>query len=375
MANKKLEAQITELLTQADVQVNGQRPWDIQVHNPDVYERVAKAGSLGFGEAYMDGWWNAVKIDELIYRILKADLAHVGLHHVSPSLLIQLIKTYALPAGRKRRAFEVGERHYDLGNDLFEAMLDSRLIYSCGYWRTASTLTEAQDAKLDLICRKLQLKAGMRLLDIGGGWGGLARFAAEKYGVHVVSMTVSKEQKALADTLSAGLPVENRLQDYRTLAEVFDAVVSVGMFEHVGPRYYRTYFKTVARCLAPNGLFLLHTIGHNISGKFSDPWITRYIFPNSALPSVKQIASAIEGHFIMEDWHNFGTDYDRTLMAWYANFEAAWPSLKAKYDERFHRTWRYYLLSSAAGFRARSLQLWQVVLSKHGVAGGYESVR
>lgn len=375
MSGQNFKALITELLAhEADIQIDGDRPWDLKVHNEALFDRVATAGNLGFGEAYMDGWWKSEQIDELINRIIKADIPH-KISRFSPRLMAQFVKAYILPAGQARRAFEVGQRHYDLGNDLYRAMLDPRLVYSCGYWRQADTLAAAQEAKLDLICRKIQLKPGMRVLDIGGGWGSFAKFAAERYGATVVSVTVSKEQKELADTLCQGLPVENRLQDYRELNETFDAIVSVGMFEHVGPRYYRTYFEVAERCLANEGIFLLHTIGHNISSRHKDPWIGRYIFPNSVLPSAKQITTAIEGRFIIEDWHNFGADYDRTLMAWHANFERHWPQLKNNYDERFYRMWRYYLLSCAGGFRARSLQLWQVVLSKHGVAGGYESVR
>ena len=375
MSQQNFQTLITDLLAQeADVQIGGSRPWDLTVHNEALYDRVATAGNLGFGEAYVDGWWDCDQIDEMIYRLLKANIP-AKIPHLSPVLLAHLLKAYVLPAGRAQRAFEVGQRHYDLGNDLFRAMLDPRLVYSCGYWRQADTLAAAQEAKLDLICRKVQLQAGMRVLDIGGGWGSFAKFAAEKYGVQVVSVTVSKEQKALADELCRGLPVENRLQDYRQLNKKFDAIVSVGMFEHVGPRYYRTYFEVVKRCLADDGLFLLHTIGRNTSGGHNDPWLDRYIFPNSLSPSAKQITAAIERRFIMEDWHNFGTDYDHTLLAWHANFAQHWPQLKNNYDERFRRMWRYYLLSCAGGFRARHLQLWQVVLSKHGVAGGYQSIR
>jgi cyclopropane-fatty-acyl-phospholipid synthase len=274
-----------------------------------------------------------------------------------------------------RRAFEVGEKHYDIGNDLFSKMLGETMIYSCGYWKEADGLDAAQKNKMDLICRKLDLRPGQRILDIGCGWGSFAKYAAENYGVSVVGITISKEQREFAENLCKGLSVEFRLQDYRDLDEKFDHIVSVGMIEHVGFKNYRNYMEVAKRCLKTDGLFLLHTIGSMKSGSGTDPWTNRYIFPNGMIPSLKQLAKSVEGLFVIEDVHNFGSYYDNTLMAWCANFEAAWPELKTKYDKRFYRMWKYYLLSCAGAFRARSLQLWQIVLSSDGVSGGYETVR
>ena len=254
-------------------------------------------------------------------------------------------------------------------------MLDRRLMYSCAYWRDADDLESAQEAKLDLICRKAQLAPGMRILDIGSGWGGFLRFAAERYGVSGLGITVSRNQAAFANAHRDGLPIETRMLDYQALEGQFDRIVSIGMFEHVGYKNYRTYLRKVRALLAPDGLFVLHTIGGNTSTTHGDPWSEKYIFPNGMLPSVQQIARASEGVFVMEDWHNFGADYDRTLMAWHQNFETAWPHLRQRYDERFYRMWRYYLLSFAAMFRARRLNLWQIVFSPEGVPGGYPSVR
>jgi cyclopropane-fatty-acyl-phospholipid synthase len=276
---------------------------------------------------------------------------------------------------RRSRAFQIGERHYDIGHDLFSHMLDKRLIYSCGYWKNASTLDEAQEAKLDLVCRKLHLTPGMRVLDIGCGWGGTAKFAAERYGVEVVGVTVSEEQANFAKELCRGSPVEIRLQDYRDVVGTFDRVLSLGMFEHVGPKNYLTFMSIARNSLADTGLFLLHTIGRNRSGSTTDPWLERYIFPNSMLPSARQICGAIEGSFVLEDWHNFGADYDKTLLNWCDKFDENWDALKRHYDQRFYRMWKYYLLSSAGAFRARKSQLWQLVLSPQGVPGGYRSPR
>lgn len=377
---------IESLLSLADVKVGGERPWDIKINDQRVFARVFRDGSLGFGESYMNGWWDASAIDQLMDHIFRAELDRKV--RANWRLALAALTARAMNLQSPRRAFQIGEAHYDLGNDLYEAMLDARMIYSCGYWRDAKTLDEAQEAKLDLICQKLQLAPGLILLDIGCGWGGLAKFAAEKYGVRVVGITVSKEQAALARERCKNLPIEIRLQDYRQLNPtqpslkirggeegLFDRIVSVGMFEHVGYKNYRTFMEVARRCLKNNGLFLLHTIGGNRSVTQTDPWIAKYIFPNSMLPSVKQISAASEGVFVMEDWHSFGPDYDKTLMAWFANFDRAWPTLKAKYGDRFYRMWKFYLLSCAGSFRARKNQLWQIVFSKNGVPDGYQSIR
>jgi cyclopropane-fatty-acyl-phospholipid synthase len=275
----------------------------------------------------------------------------------------------------RRRAFQVGEQHYDIGNDVYGAMLDPTMSYSCGYWAEADDLAAAQMAKLDLICRKLKLQPGERLLDIGCGWGGLARHAASHYGVEVMGITVSREQQKWAQQQCAGLPVQVELMDYRALQGSFDKVVSVGMFEHVGPKNYDTYFDTVHRLLADDGLFLLHTIGDFETSNYNDHWMDRYIFPNGILPSASQIADALEPRLVFHDWHNFGPDYDRTLMAWWANFQAAWPTLQQRYSERFYRMWQYYLHSCAGLFRSGQGQLWQLVIAKRGRQLQYRSVR
>jgi cyclopropane-fatty-acyl-phospholipid synthase len=342
------------------------------VHDENLFTRVLAEGTLGLGEAYMDGWWDCQALDQFFHRVLRARLDdHIHPWRAATAVVVAKVINLQKPS----RAYEVGRRHYDIGNALYSRMLDRHMQYSCGYWRGAETLDEAQEAKLDLICRKLRLEPGMRLLDIGCGWGGLLQYAAETYGVTGVGLTVSEQQAALARERCAGLPVEVRLEDYRVLDEPFDRIASVGMFEHVGYKNYRTFMETAHRCLAPDGLLLLHTIGGLRSAATSDPWILKYIFPNSMLPSAAQLAEASEGLFVMEDWHNFGDCYDPTLMAWHRNVEEAWPDLRERYDERFRRMWRYYLLSCAGSFRARRNQLWQVVYSPRGVPGGYDAPR
>ncbi len=374
MQNEKYRKLVEQLLNLVEVKVNGDRPFDIKVKHEGFYKRAVTEVELGMGESYMDNWWDVEKLDELIYRIIHADLQNKIKHNYKISL--QLAGFYLINMQSRRRAFIIGEKHYDLGNDLFRHMLDKRMNYSCGYWKDASTLDEAQENKLELICRKLYLKPGMSVLDIGCGWSSFGKYAAEKYDVKVTGITVSKEQAALGKEICRGLPVEVRLQDYRDVNEKFDRIVSVGMIEHVGYRNYREYFRTAAKNLTRNGLFLLHTIGEVRSMKETDAWTHKYIFPNGMLPSVAQLGKAIEGLFVMEDWHNFGADYDKTLMAWYYNFMNSWSMLKSKYNERFFRMWTYFLLSSAGAFRARTKnQLWQLVLSPKGVPGGYCPVR
>ncbi|MFA5328897.1 MAG: cyclopropane fatty acyl phospholipid synthase [Prolixibacteraceae bacterium] len=371
--NEKYKKISSEILGFAGIQINGSNSWDIQVTNPEFYKMAITGGPLGIGESYMQGFWEVENLDEFISRVIKAQLDEKIRRKIS--LLLQLFAMKLLNPQSKKRAFIVGERHYDLGNDLFMNMLDSRMNYSCGYWNGAETLDEAQVNKLDLICRKLMLEPGMRVLDIGCGWGAFGKYAAEKYKVEVVGITVSKQQVEFGRKSCAGLPVDFRLTDYRDMNEKFDRIVSVGMFEHVGGKNYRTYFKVARKCLRDEGLFLLHTIGRIASLANLDPWTEKYIFPNGMLPSVKQIGKAVENLFVVEDWHNFGADYDKTLMAWYENFSLNWDKLKSNYPDYFFRMWKYYLLSSAGSFRARKNQLWQIVLSPNGVPGGYYSVR
>jgi cyclopropane-fatty-acyl-phospholipid synthase len=368
-----LQVRLTALMQEAGVTLGGARPQDIHVHDPRFHARVLAGGSLALGESYMDGWWDANQLDCFLLHLLQA---HLDERVHSWRELADAVRARLVNVQAGQRSFEVGRRHYDLGNDLYAAMLGQRLVYSCGYWRQAQDLDAAQEAKLDLVCRKLALRSGQRVLDIGCGWGEALKFACERYGVSGVGVTISEEQAAYARGRCAGLPVEIRLQDYRALDERFDAVFSIGMFEHVGERNYRAFFDVARRCLAPDGLLLLHTIGRNVSGHRTDPWIARYIFPNSMLPSAAQITRAFEGRFVLEDWHGFGTDYDLTLQAWRRNVEAAWPRLdRQRYDERFKRMWRFYLAGSMAAFRCRHAQLWQLVLSPEGVPGGYVAPR
>lgn len=365
----QLEKWFNQLLNEAGISLNGPNPWDIQIHHPAAIQRIVAEGSLGLGESYMQGDWDAAQLDAFFYRLLRAQLHE----KVKPiGLWFHTLQHTLMNKQNSRRAWRVGEYHYNLGNALYQAMLDKRMTYTCAYWQDALDLDQAQENKLEMICQKLRLQPGMRLLDIGCGWGSLMGYAAEKYGVECVGITVSSEQMKFGQQRYAHLPVAFRFQDYREMDEPFDAVASVGMFEHVGRKNYRTFMQVAHRCLKSDGLFLLHTIGKNLTHLMPDPWLDRYIFPNGDLPSIQQIAQAVEGQFVVEDLHNFGADYDRTLMAWFDNFNHHWLEFNTEYGDEFYRKWSYYLLSCAGAFRARDIQLWQWVLSKQGIVGGYQ---
>jgi cyclopropane-fatty-acyl-phospholipid synthase len=362
---------MTNLLTIADIHVNGTRPWDIQVHHPRFFGRVLLSGTLGFGESYMDGWWDCNALDEMCCRAIRARLDQHFAFRLSN--LWALLTALVVNQQTRRRSRKVGRVHYDLSNDFFEAMLDPNMQYSCALFNEGDDLPAAQLRKLDWICQRLRLHPGLRLLDIGCGWGGLSRYAARHYGCQVVGVTISREQFDYAQRWCRGLDIEILLCDYREVTGRFDRVVSVGMVEHVGPKNYRTYFRTAARLLGDNGLFLCQGIAGDSSRLYLDPWIERYIFPNSLLPSVARLARAAEGVFILEDIKNIGINYDRTLLAWEENFQRCWSRFAGRYGERFRRMWRFYLLSCAGAFRARSLQVFSMLFSKGQAAQSNES--
>lgn len=369
--------QVLEILNLSGITLNGAKPYDISAHNERLYKRVITGGTLGLGEAYMNGWWDCEKLDEFFYKVLSFGAQNKI--KLNWKILLSALFPVLINKQSRKLAFNIGRKHYDLGNDLFQIMLDRRLTYTGAYWSPpagkAETLEQAQENKLDLVCRKLNLKPGQKILDIGCGWGSFAKYAAEKYGISATGITVSQEQAELGRQLCAGLPITIALQNYRKLNGTFDHIVSLGMFEHVGPKNYRTYMEVVNRSLKPGGLFLLQTIGGNKSSRSTDPWLDKYIFPGGVIPSIKQIGAAVEKLLVMEDWHNFGPDYDKTLMAWHKNFNAGRETIKQKYGQRFFRMWNYYLLSCAGAFRARHIQLWQIVFSKPGATKAYKSIR
>jgi cyclopropane-fatty-acyl-phospholipid synthase len=348
----------------------------IKVHNKKIYSKLLLNPSLGAGEGYMQGWWDCDKLDQLF-----TEVTALQNETFYKKTLLSRVLSLVLNCQSKIRSKKVAQLHYNLGNDLYRAMLGPSMAYTCGYWKKGKNLDEAQRDKYDLVCRKLNLKKGDKVLELGCGFGGFAKHAAENYGCEVTAVNISTEQITFAKELCKGLPVQFHLADYRDdktynpTRKQFDQVVSIGMCEHVGPKNYRTFLETAFRNLKDSGLFLLHTIGNTTSEASIDPWLGRYIFPGAVIPSTQQLSRAAENLFVIEDWHNFGADYDKTLMAWDANFEKAWPTLQSTYGDKFYRMWKYYLLCCAGCFRSRTMQLWQVVLSKGGVRGGYQSIR
>jgi cyclopropane-fatty-acyl-phospholipid synthase len=364
---------IERLLSLADVKINGTRPFDIQVHDERFYGRLLAQQELGLGESYMDGWWDVGRLDQLIERILSSNLrekVHITLPLVRTAVVAVLRNKQTV-----KRATRNAAHHYNIGNDLYERMLDKRMIYSCAYWQGAKTLDEAQEAKLDLICRKLHLKKGMTLLDIGCGWGGFAEYAAKQYGVKVTGITPAAEQVKVAKQRTKGLPIKILQKDYRRMTGSFDRIVSIGMLEHVGYKNYKKFFAKCRTMLNDDGLMLHHTIGSLRSVTSTGPWMDKYIFPGGVLPSLAQLGRAISNKLVIEDLHNFGPDYDKTLMAWHANFVKRYPEISDKYDERFYRMWNFYLLACAGSFRARNIQLWQIVIRKRETSATYIAVR
>lgn len=355
---------LEKVLSDAGIIVNGPNPWDIQVHDRRFYTRVLREKNLGLGESYMEGWWDCERLDELICRVLTCRLDQKVIGGLKYAL--QFLPALFSNPQSKKRAGIVAERHYNIDNDLFLSFLDPYNQYSCAYFDGTEELSRAQQNKLDLICKKIALGPTDHVLDIGCGWGGFARYAAEHYGCTVTAVNISQEQNRYAADFCQGLPVHVRFCDYRDLQGLFDKIISIGMFEHVGPKNYRTFMQAAHRCLKENGIFLLHTIGSNESKINVDPWIGKYIFPNGILPSLAQIGRAVEGLFVLEDLHNLAPHYDKTLMAWNRNFQRTWNRLRDRYSEIFKRMWEYYLLSCAGAFRARSIQVWQIVLTKYG---------
>lgn len=369
---------VKEILSSIDIKVNGNRPWDIKVHDSRFYQKTLAEGDMGLGESYMDKWWDCKRLDILYKKLVSGNLEEVVRNKIKHIFTVIQSKIFNLQS--KVRAKKVGEVHYDTGNELYKKMLDKRMTYTCGYWknlkREPKNLDKAQEQKLDLVCKKIGLKKGMTVLDIGCGWGSFAIFAAKKYKVKVVGITISKEQAKLAKKLCKGFPIEIRFQDYRDVKGKFDRIISLGMFEHVGRKNHRKYMEIVRKNLKEDGLFLLHTIGwaHTRKTK-SISWMSKYIFPNGHLPSASQITNAADNVLILEDWHDFGLNYVPTLRAWDYNFKKNWNKIKKDYDEKFYRMWTLYLSMAMGMFLSRKARLWQIVFSKNGVKEGYTSIR
>lgn len=362
---------VIAVLAEAGILVNGPEPWDMQVHNDRLWHRFLAEGTLGLGEAYMDGWWDCEDLAEFFNRAISKTVDRnfrPSLNLIWQTLQARLINMQTISRSRRVAAMHYSE------TDAYRASLDDRMTGSCGYWPSGvSNINQAQEAKLDMVCRKIGVKPGQSVWDIGCGWGAYMGFAAEKYAAKCIGVTISPDQAAYGRERYAGLSVEFQVKDYREFIGKVDHVVSMGMFEHVGNKNYRSFFEAARRAIADEGLFMLHTVGSANSMSTIDPWLEKYIFPGGVIPSMAQIGAAIDGLFVPIDVHNIGPHYDKTLVAWSQNFAAKWP--RTKQSERFYRMWQYYLLCCAGGFRARALQVWQFVLSSTGVPDGYVTQR
>lgn len=381
------ESIVKSLLAKAEITINGTKPWDIQIHDVRCYDRFLKDRSLGFGEAYMDGWWDAYTLDETVAKIVQAKIEDQLQFNKNLALYLLKRKMFS-PSAQKHSHMDVS-RHYDFGHELFEAMLDPDLNYSCGYWKNLGNpqtawkiprnLRKAQQAKLAHVCRKLLLKKGLRILDIGCGWGNVLAYATTHFGVRATGVTLSKRQASYIKNHMKGHAIKILSEDFREIEHVlYDRIVSIEMIEHLTYRYYALYFKKVASLLKSDGVFLLQTIGANKTKYANDPWVEKYIFPNTHIPSLAQIAKEVENLFVVEEVENFGAYYYPTLMSWFRNFHKNWKRLaimnNEKYNDRFYRMWKFYLLASAGCFKAGKLQLWQIVFSKRNTLGVYPAL-
>jgi cyclopropane-fatty-acyl-phospholipid synthase len=370
------------LLDGTGVRIGGSHPWDITVNRDRLYRRALR-GSLGIGEAYIDGDWDCQALDELFRRVLSASKLNSPLLRTARALKVLQSRLTNLQTRRRSRA--VAEEHYDIDHRMYALFLGPWNQYTCCFFDGTDDLAQAEAIKLEMLCDKLELRAGERLLDIGCGWGGFAKYAAATRGCEVTGISLSSEQIRYASEYTRGLPVTIQQLDYRDLPRSglppFDKISIVGMIEHVGYRNYKTLMRVVHEMLKPDGLFLLHTIGNCERTTVVDPWMEKYIFRNSMAPSMDQLAAATEGCFVVEDWENYGHHYVPTLQAWYDRFNANWDRIRSlktarPFDERFRRMWNYYLMSSKAAFEAEQLHLWQLVMTRRGSGRGvYSRVR
>ncbi len=345
---------------------NGEPLFVVRFNTEEALRRTLANRFLGFGESYMDGSLDVEGDWDRLFRMgLGAKFQH-ALPPVRTLARFVMLRLQTRDTHRKARTNIM--RHYDLGNDFYSLWLDRSMTYSCAYFATPDTpLEEAQTAKLDRICRKLQLEPGMTLLDVGSGWGSLVIYAAQHYGVRATGCTLSENQAELARRRirDAGLDgrVEIVLKDYRDVEGTFDRWVSVGMAEHVGKGFIPRFIRHIAKRLRPGGLGLLHFIGKDKTS-FGDPWTLTYIFPGGYIPALPEVLQPMGWHDLrVADIENLRPHYALTLDRWHERFERHVGEIREMYDERFVRMWRLFLLSSAAGFRYGDTRVFQVLFS------------
>lgn len=346
------------------------------------FRKVYANPSLGLAESYfLDHAWVCDDLVGLIDRIMKADLLSklslvMKLRLVLKSLP-QFFKTWVFNKVRSK-PYEIGQQHYDKGNSLYKEMLGSDdMTYSCGLWDDADDLKQAHLNNFDRACQNMKLKPGMKVLDVGCGNGSFLKYAAEKYGIEGVGITVSEEQAKFAREFCEDLSIKIMVRDYRELGEeffgYFDAIASFGMFEHVGPRNHQTYFKMISKYLKPGARFFFHTIANFKKAIFLDPFIFKWIFPSSYVPTIKQVLNAAKEYFIhIETYDVKAENYAKTLAVWYKRFKDGWESKlrhlyydKVMQGDSFYKMWCYYLASCQALFKVNGKYVLQVVFEKN----------
>lgn len=352
---------LTTLLREANIEPNGASPWDPQIKDERFYRTVLLRGSVGLGDAYLNGWWECADISGFILRIIKSGI-HLRVPRVD--IFLRRLRFGLIDAQNRIRSKRVAELHYDEDPYIFEVMLGSTNSYTCARWKGVITLDAAQQQKMDLLCKKAGLSSGMTVLDIGSGWGGFLAYAAERYQVRGIGLTISKTQLDYARKRYGNLPVEFRLQDYRDFVGGVDAVVSICVIEHVGSDHYREYFQKVRETLTrEDGFFAMQCILACDTQARMDPWTEKHIFPNGILPTLERIENAVEGILHIVDREFFRDDYVRTFSAWYENLVRNKNAIIARCGVRYFRKYEYYLCLYIAGFGSGRIDVGQFVLS------------
>ena len=342
----------------------------IVFHDRATFWKVMLDPDFQFGEAYSNG---QLEVEGNLVDFLEAVHRHRAMSNSRGLLPERILRgLHRARSNSVRGARDNIQRHYDIGDDFYRLWLDRDMLYSGAYFPSfAMTLDEAQQAKMEYVCRKLWLTPGETVVEIGGGWGGLALYMARHYGVHVRSFNISQSQLACAHRRAKDEGLDRQVEfiedDYRNITGRYDALVSLGMLEHVGASHYRDFGRTADRCLSSTGRGLIQTIAQDYQGETS-PWIERRIFPGACPPTLRQMTDIFEPYrFSLLDVENLRMHYAKTLRHWLERFEAAAAQVQTMFDERFVRMWRLYLAGSCAAFTAGGLQLFQLVFSRPGV--------